>query len=100
MIGFQNIESKTSQAGEYAGIVSDARAVFAEGDIAAVVRGCFNPPMRADRLGRPLGSDRLVGDVESGFAGTAQQSGSSGPGVNETLDLNDGCDMRPPVGSR
>jgi hypothetical protein len=28
------------------------------------------------------------------------ESGSSGAGVDETLDLNDGGDMRPPIGSR
>jgi hypothetical protein len=56
--------------------------------------------MRADCLCRPVGSDRLVEDVESGFTGTAQQSGSSGAGVDEALDPNDGCDMLPPIGSR
>ena len=56
--------------------------------------------MCPDRLGRPLGSDRLVGDVECGFAGAAQQSGSRGASVDETLDLNDGCDMRLPIAPR
>jgi hypothetical protein len=61
------------------------------------VGGRFNPPVRADRLGRPLGDDRLARDIERGFAGAAQQPGSGGAGVNETLNPNDGADMRLPL---
>lgn len=74
--------------------------VFAKGDVAAIVRGRFNSPMCADRLGRPVGDDRLVRDVESGFAGAAQQSGSRGAGVDETLDPNHGSHMRLPLAAR
>ncbi len=53
--------------------------------------------MLADRLGGPLGGERFIGDVERGFAGFVQQSGSRGAGVDETLDANDSPDMRFPV---
>ena len=55
--------------------------------------------MRADRLGRPISSDWVIGHVESGFTGTAQQSGSRGAGVDKALDANDGGDMRLPITS-
>ena len=92
--GLEDIEGETSHAGENAGIAADARAVFAEGDVAGVVGGGFDPPMPADRLGGPGGCERFVGDVERGFAGLVQQSGLCGTGVDETLDPNDGPDMR------
>ena len=57
----------------------------------------FNPPVCADRLGRPLGGDRLARDIERGFVGAAQQAGSCGAGVNETLEPDDGSDMRLPI---
>jgi hypothetical protein len=53
--------------------------------------------MSADRLGGPGGGERFVGDVERGFAGFSQQSGSRGAGVDETLDPDDGPDMGFPV---
>lgn len=56
--------------------------------------------MRADRLGRPFGGDRLVRDVESSFAGAAQESGSRSAGVDETFDPDDGSDMRLPIAPR
>jgi hypothetical protein len=60
--------------------------------------GCgFNPPRPADRLGGSAGGERSVGDVERGFAGFVQQSGSGGAGVDETLNLNDGPDMGLPI---
>src|ERR1700752_4892943 len=51
-VGLENVEGETAQAGEHAGIGADARAVFAQGDVAAVVGGGLDPPMRAHRLGR------------------------------------------------
>jgi hypothetical protein len=53
--------------------------------------------MLADRLGSPGGCERLVGDVERGFAGFVQQTGSGGAGIDEALDPNDGPDMGFPV---
>jgi hypothetical protein len=93
----EDIEGETSHAGENAWIAADTRAVFAEGDVAGVVGGSFDPPMLADRLGGLGGGERLVGDVERGFACFVQQSGSDGAGVDETLDPNDGPDVRFPV---
>jgi hypothetical protein len=53
--------------------------------------------MLADRLGGPDSGERFIGDVERGFAGFSQQSGSRGAGVDETLDANNGSDMGFPV---
>jgi hypothetical protein len=36
-IGLEDVESEAAQAGEYAWVESDARAIFAHGDIAAVM---------------------------------------------------------------
>ena len=36
---FEDVEGETAQAGEDAGIGADARAVFAEGDIAVAASG-------------------------------------------------------------
>ena len=72
-VGLEDVEGETAQAGEHAGIGADARAVFAEGDVAAVVGGGFDPPVRADRLGGAGGGERRVRDVEGGLGGMAQQ---------------------------
>src|ERR1700761_2804482 len=49
-VGLEDVEGESAPAGEHAGIGADARAVFAEGDVAAVVGGGLDPPMRAHRL--------------------------------------------------
>lgn len=54
--------------------------------------------MGADCLGCADGGEGLVGDVESGFGGTAQQPGLGAAGVDDTLDTEDGFDMILPVG--
>src|SRR5208282_692927 len=81
-----DIESKAAQSREHAGIEPDTRAVFAEGEVAAVVRSCLDPPMRTDCLGRAGGVERFVGDVECGLHGAAQQSGPGAAAVDNTLD--------------
>ena len=74
-VGLEDVEGETAQAGEHAGIGADARAVFAEGDVAAVVGGGLDPPMRAHRLGGAGGGERGIRDVEGGLGGEAQQPG-------------------------
>ena len=93
----EDVETKTSQAGEHPRIAPDTRAVFAECDVAAVVGCCLDRPMGADRLGGLAGIDRLVRDVEGGFAGAAQQPVAGVAGVDDTLDTDDGLGVALPV---
>jgi hypothetical protein len=97
-VGLEDVESETAQAGEHAGIGADARAVFAEGDVAAVVRGGLDPPMRAHRLSGAGGGERGICDVEGGLGGVAQQPGPGIAGEDIALDPDDGGDVGVPVG--
>src|SRR5208283_5359194 len=90
-------ESKAAQSREHAGIEPDTRAVFAEGDVAAVVRSCLDSPMRTNCLGGADGGERFVRDVECGLRGAAQQSGRGAAGVDDTLDTDDGGNQGLPV---
>ena len=54
--------------------------------------------MRTDGLGGAGSGNRRVRDVEGGFGGVAQQPGSGIAGVDGSLDLDDGGDVRMPVG--
>ncbi len=98
LVGCENVEGEAAQAGEHAWIGSDARAVLAKGDVAAVMGGVLDPPMPADGIGGSLGGERDVGGVERGLAGTAEQAGGGIAGVNLTLDPDDGGDMALPAG--
>jgi len=60
LVGLEDVEGEAAQAGEHARIGADARAVFAQGDVAAVVRGILDLPVRADGLGSASGGDRSV----------------------------------------
>jgi len=51
LIGCENVEGEAAQAGEHAGIGSDARAVFAKSDVAAVMGSVLDTPMPADGIG-------------------------------------------------
>src|SRR5271166_2785917 len=53
--------------------------------------------MRTDCLGGTDGGERIVGDVECGLRGAAQQSGPRAAAVDDTLDTDDGGNMRFPV---
>ena len=97
-VGLEDVEGETAQAGEHAGIGADARAVFAKGDIAAVVRGGLDPPMRAHRRSGAGGGERGIGDVEGGLGGVAQQPGPGIAGEDIALDPDDGGDVGVPVG--
>jgi hypothetical protein len=97
-VGLEDVEGETAQAGEHAGIGADARAVFAEGDIAAVVGGGLDPPMRAHRRSGAGGGERGIGDVEGGLGGIAQQPGPGIAGEDIALDPDDGGDVGVPVG--
>ena len=97
-VGLENVEGEAAQAGEHAGIGADARAVFAKGDIAAVMGGGLDPPMRAHRRSGAGGGERGIGDVESGLGGVAQQPGPGIAGEDIALDPDDGGDVGVPVG--
>lgn len=97
-VGLEDVEGETAQAGEHAGIGADARAVFAEGDVAAVVGGGLDPPMRAHRLGGAGGGERGIRDVEGGLGGEAQQAGPGIAREDIALDPDDGGDVGVPVG--
>ena len=94
----KDVETETAQACEHAGVGADARAVFAEGDVAAVVGGGFDPPVCADGIGGAACGDRRVGDIEGGFGGVAQQPGLAAAGEHLALDADDGGDVGMPVG--
>jgi len=55
-------------------------------------------PVRTDGLGSAGRGDRLVRNVERRFGRVAQQPGLGVAGVDIALDLDDGGDMRVPVG--
>lgn len=97
-VGLEDVEAEAAQAGEHAGVGADARAVFAQGDVAAVVGGRLDPPMRADGLGGAGGGDRRVRDVKGGLGGMAQQPGPGVAGEDIALDTDDGGDVGMPVG--
>ena len=97
-VGLENVEGEAAQAGEHAGIGADARAVFAKGDIAAVMGGGLDPPMRAHRRSGAGGGERGIGDVEGGLGGRAQQPGPGIAGEDIALDPDDGGDVGVPVG--
>jgi len=69
-IGPENIEAETAQAREHAGIAPDTGAIFAEGDVSAVVRSRLDVLMGADCLGSAAGIERLVRDIVRRFLGT------------------------------
>jgi len=96
-IGLENVEGKTAQAGEHAGIAPDTGAIFAEGDVSAVVRSRLDAPMGADCLGSAAGIERFVGDVECRLRGATQQPGLGAAGVDDAIDTEDGTDMNFPV---
>ena len=50
MIEAQDIGGEAAQAGEDAGVCTDTRPVFVEGDIAQMVVAVFNAPVVADGL--------------------------------------------------
>jgi hypothetical protein len=97
-VGFEDIKGETAQAGEHAGIGADARAVFAEGDITAVVGSGLDLPMRAHRLSGAGGGERGIRDIEGGLGGKAQQPGPGIAGEDIALDPDDGGDVGVPVG--
>ena len=97
-MGLEDIETETPQAGEDAGVCADARAVFAEGDVAAVVGRGLDPPVRADGFGGAASSDQRVGDIEGGLGGVVQQPGLAVAGEDLALDTNDRGDVAMPVG--
>ena len=99
LVRFEDVESEAAQAGEHAGVGTDARAVLAQGDVAAVMGGVLDLPVCSNRLGGAGGGDRRVGDVEGSLAGLAQQPGFGVAGMDVTLDPDDGGDVRMPAGA-
>ena len=98
-VGFEDVESETAQTGEHAGIGADARAVFAKGDIAAVVGGGLDPPMRAHRRSGAGGGEWGIGDVEGGLGGVAQQPSLGIAREDIAFDPDDGGDVGVPIGA-
>jgi len=98
LVGLEDVEGEAAQAGEHAGVGADARAVLAQGDVAAVVGRVLDPPVRADSLGGAGGGHRRVGDVEGRLGGVAQQPGLGVACVDAALDLDDGGDVGTLVG--
>jgi len=96
-VGFEDVEGEAAQAGEHARVGSNARAVFAHGDVAAVVGSGLDPPMAANGLGGASGGDRGVRDVERGFSRLVQQPGLGDTGEDIALDTDDGGDVGMPV---
>ena len=98
MVGLEDVEAETAQAREDAWIAPYARAILSESNVSAVVRGGLDPPMCADCLRCADGAEWFVRDIECGFCGATQQPGLGAAGVDNTLDTEDGSDMRFPVG--
>ena len=98
-VGLEDVEGETAQSGEYARVGADARAVLAEGHVAAVVGGGLNPPMPSNGHGSARRGERRVGNVEGGLRGGVQQAGLAVAGKYTALDTNDCGDVRTPVGA-
>jgi hypothetical protein len=96
-VGLEDVEGEASHAGEDAGVGSDARAIFAHGDVAAVVGCRLDGPVRADCLGGASGGDRCVRDVERGLGGVAQQPGLGIAGEDLARNTDDSGDVGMPV---
>jgi hypothetical protein len=97
-VGLEDVEGEAAHAGEDAGVGSDARAVFAHGDVAAVVGCRLDRPVGADYLGGAAGGDRCVRDVERGLGGVAQQPGLGIASEDIARNTDDGIDVGMPVG--
>src|ERR1700757_2390896 len=99
LIASENVVSEAAHAGEDAGVVADARAVFEKGDIARVMQLVFDVPVAADGSGkaacRSLGVSQVVGDL----AGAGPQTGP-GPAMQHiAVDADDLLDQRLPLGA-
>ena len=99
MIEAQDIGGEAAQAGEDAGVCTDARPVFVEGDIAQIVVAVFDAPVVADGLACLVGIDGLAGQVEAGFAGGFPLPGRGVDSQNAPFDADDGGDQATPVGA-
>ena len=98
LVRLENVEGEAAQTSEHVGVGADARAVLAQGDIAAVVGGILDRPVRADGLGSAGRTERRVRNVEGGLGGVAQQPGLGIAGVDVAFNPDDGGDVRMPVG--
>jgi hypothetical protein len=97
-VGLEDVEGETAQSGEHAGVGADARAVLAEGHVAAIVGCSLNPPMPSNSHGSARRGERRVGNVEGGLCGVVQQAGLAVTGKYIALDTNDCGDVGTPVG--
>jgi len=57
LIGLEDVEGKAAQPCENPRVAADARSILTKCDVAAVVGGCLDAPMRADCLCRSVGGD-------------------------------------------
>ena len=68
-VGSQDVSGERTDAGEDAGVFSNAGGIFSHGDITDVMGAIFNAPMRADGVGCDSCRERLGGDVIGGLVG-------------------------------
>ena len=68
MIEPQDIVGEAAQSGENTRVTADTRGVFAERDVACVMLLVFDTPVFAHGVCGLAGTDRTIGQVESGFA--------------------------------
>lgn len=95
----EDIETEAAHPCEDAWIGSDARLVFAHGDVTRVMGGILDRPMRADGPSGASGDEWLIGDIEGGFVGLAEQPGCRIACGDRALDPDDRGDMGVPIGA-
>ena len=94
----KDVEGEAAQSGDDTWVGADPGSILCEGDVSDIVGGIFDTPMCADGLGGDRGGERCVGDIEGGIVCQLEQPGFGIACGDGALDLNDGCDMRMPVG--
>ena len=97
--GHEDVEGEAAQSGDDARVGSDPGSILGEGDVSDIVGGIFDAPVCADGLCGDGGGERGVGDVEGGIVCQLEQPGFGIACGDCALDLNDGGDMRMPVGA-
>lgn len=98
MIGAQNIVGKAAESGEDARVFSDAGGVFAQRDIACVMRRVLDPPMLSDGIRSHFCGDRAVGQIECALERGLPQPARGLEGMDRALDRDDGSHIGLPFG--
>ena len=79
------------------GFFSNPRGVLAEGDVARMMRGVFDPPVVADGVGGDFGGERSIRQIERGFLRGFPEAGGGLAREDGALDVDDGAHVRLPV---